>query len=125
MEKKDVQERLKSLGYECKNADSFMLEFAMQAAKQHICNTANIPEVPEELSTQAVDMAAGEFLYGARMAGALAGEEAEQIIKSIKEGDTSVEYAEDMTPSGRLDACINHMRFGREQEIYAFRRMTW
>lgn len=125
MEKKDVQERLKALGYEVKNTDSFMLEFAIQAAKQHICNTANIPEVPEELSTLAVDMAAGEFLYGVRMTGALGGKEIEQIVRSIKEGDTNVEYAEDMTPSQRIDAYINHMRFGREQEIYAFRRMTW
>ena len=125
MEKKDVQERLKSLGYECKNTDDYMLGFAMQAAKQHICNIANIRDVPEELSTLAVDMAAGEFLCAARTAGTLAGEEIEQIERSIKEGDTSVEYAEDMTPSQRIDAYINHMRFGREQEIYAFRRMTW
>jgi len=129
----DVQsviQRLASLGYTVKEADTASLTFCVGKVESTIKNEINWSYVPEGLVHIAVDMACGEFLNG-KMTFApddLSGFDLDAAVKEIKTGDTDTVFAigeGSKTPEQRLTAFISYLlSYGRD-EFNSFRRLRW
>ena len=123
----DVTKRLASFGYEVVEADAWMIGFIIQKVENHIKNQCNTSTIPERLHEIAVDMVVGEFLFGKKSIGQLAGFDLDAAIKSIQEGDTNVTFAlgeGSKTPEGRLDALIGFLKRG-EADFASYRCIKW
>lgn len=125
-----VTQRLASLGYTVKEADTASLTFCVGKVESTIKNETNWSYVPEGLVHIAVDMACGEFLNG-KMTFApddLSGFDLDAAVKEIKTGDTNTVFAigeGSKTPEQRLTAFISYLlSYGRD-EFNSFRRLRW
>lgn len=125
----DVVERLTTLGYNLNNGDTVTLQLAVSGVEQYIKNFCNITDIPSELYTVAVDMAAGTLLRTKQSIGIDVCENLDfdsENIKSITEGDVSITYNSDNSNSATskykalLDGLCN-----RENELLAFRKLRW
>ena len=69
-----------------------------------------------------------QFLYYKKNSGSLEGFNYDAVIKSIKEGDTTLTYAvgqgED-TPENRFDAFVKKLELGYDKWITPHRRIRW
>lgn len=108
----ELRERLLDLGYETAENEEEMLERAIKRAEQTVMNTCNTETVPEELFFAALDMAAGEYLLAAERGGE------ERGVKSVTEGDVSVEFGDE----GSL---IDELLSAGREEMLSFRRIKW
>lgn len=123
-----VIERLQSAGYTPTDADDWLLDFAIEKARQWVLIGCNLDEIPEGLLPIAIDRAAGEFLLTKKVSGQMEGIDLQAPAKQIKEGDTSVTFAVGegaLTPEQRLDALIAHLMRGDASQFSAFRRFRW
>lgn len=126
----DVIQRLASFGYEVTDADNWILNFIIQKVENHIKNTCNILEIPDELYQIAVDMVCGNFLYEKKAVNpdSLTGFDLDAAVKQIQEGDTNVTFAigeGSSTPEARLDAFISYLSSYGEKDLISFRCMKW
>ena len=119
-----VKERLKALGYKEESEADVSLTFLIAKIESHIKNYCNIEEIPEGLEHIAVDRVVGEFLANMKAAGKLEGFNAEQAVKQISEGDTSVTFAVGDATSA-IDALISHMTDTGEPDLIKYRRFAW
>lgn len=127
---KTVIERLKLIGYEVKESDTFSLTFCVEKVTNTIKNETNLSEVPDGLSNIAVDMVVGEFLFAKKTLSPddLAGLDLTSAVKEIKEGDTTVSFVTGegtMTPEQRLTTYINYLLTYGRTEFSAYRRLKW
>ena len=122
-----VVKRLKDLGYTTTDDDS-MLEFELQKTLNYVMNYCNITEIPEILDYRIIDRVCAYFLYNKKNSGSLEGFDYDVVIKSIKEGDTTITYAvgqgED-TPENRFDAFVKSLERGFDKWITPHRRLRW
>lgn len=125
----DVVERLVTLGYNLNEGDVVTLQFAINGTEQYIKDFCNIADIPQELYSVAVDMAAGTLLKTKRAIGINVCENIDfenDSITSIKEGDVSITYNNDNRNSATakyntlLDRLCN-----RDDELIAFRKVRW
>lgn len=129
IDRKDVVERLNTLGYNLNEGDIVTLQFAINGTEQYIKNFCNISEIPKELYYVAVDMAAGTLLKTKQGIGisTLEGIDLESDnIKSITEGDVSVTYNSDSSNSAtaRYNALLDKL-CNRKDELIPFRKLRW
>lgn len=127
---KTVIERLKLIGYEVKESDTFSLTFCVEKVTNTIKNETNLSEVPDGLSNIAVDMVVGKFLFAKKTLSPddLAGLDLTSAVKEIKEGDTTVSFVTGegtMTPEQRLTTYINYLLTYGRTEFSAYRRLKW
>lgn len=125
----DVVERLSTLGYNLNNGDTDSLNYAITSTENYIKNFCNIADIPLELYTVAVDMAAGNILRTKWDTGinVCDGVDFEgDNIKSIAEGDVSITYNSDnsVSASAKYDALLDRL-CNRDNELLAFRRVRW
>lgn len=123
-----VVKRLKDLGYTTTTDDDSMLEFELQKTLNYVMNYCNITEIPEILDYRIIDRVCAYFLYNKKNSGSLEGFDYDVVIKSIKEGDTTITYAvgqgED-TPENRFDAFVKSLERGFDKWITPHRRLRW
>ena len=126
--KDDVIERLKQLGYTAVDADNDQIDFELNKTLNYVMNHCNITIIPEILYPRIVDRVCSDFLYYKKNSGSLDGFNYDSVIKSIKEGDTTVTYAvgqgED-TPENRFDAFVKSLERGFDKWITPHRRLRW
>lgn len=125
-----AKERIESFGYEFKNSDKVILDFAIQKVENTIKNECNVNEIPEGLFNIAVDMAAGEFLLSKKTFAPedLSGFDLSYAVKQIQTGDTNTVFAVgdgSLTDEQRLDAFINHLLTYGRKEFLCYRKLRW
>ena len=120
----EVAQRLTSFAYIVTPEDSIDLAFAVERATLAILNDCNIAELPERLKPTAIDMAAGLFLYARKQSGKLNIEGLNlEAIKSVAEGDTTVNFTESDTQAQRFDKLLSSML--HPTGLARFRRLVW
>lgn len=125
-----AKERIESFGYEFKNSDKAILDFAIQKVENTIKNECNVNEIPEGLINIAVDMAAGEFLLSKKTFAPedLAGFDLSYAVKQIQTGDTNTVFSVgdgSLTDEQRLDAFINYLLTYGRKEFLCYRKLRW
>lgn len=123
-----VVDRLAQLGYKVVEDDYATIDFELEKTISYVYNYCNITTIPEILDRRIVDRICGYFLYYKKNSGSLAGFNYDDVIKSIKEGDTTITYAvgqgED-TPENRFDAFVKSLERGFDKWLTPHRRLRW
>jgi hypothetical protein len=120
--------RLRQLGYTVTDSDYDQIDFELQKTLNYVMNHCNITVIPDVLDPRIIDRVCGDFLYYKKNSGSLKGFNYDAVIKSIKEGDTTLTYAvgqgED-TPENRFDAFVKSLDRGFDKWITPWRRLRW
>ena len=123
-----VVKRLKQLGYTATTDDWEQIEFELLTVLNYVKNYCNITNIPEILDPRIIDRVCSYFLYYKKNSGSLEGFNYDTVIKSIKEGDTTLTYAvgqgED-TPENRFDAFVKTLERGFDKWLTPHRCVRW
>ena len=123
-----VIDRLKQLGYATTDEDFDTVEFELNKILNYVMNYCNITEIPDILDPRIIDRVCSDFLYYKKNSVSLAGFNYDAVIKQIKEGDTTIQYAvgqgED-TAENRFDAFVRQLERGFDKWITPHRRLRW
>lgn len=124
----NVIDRLKQLGYVATESDYEAIDFELNEVINYTLNYCNITEIPEIVEPRLINKVCSYFLYYKKNSGSLEGFNYDAVIKSIKEGDTTVNYAvgqgED-TPENRFDAFVKKLELSYDKWITPHRRLRW
>lgn len=126
-----ILNRLLSLGYKPSEADSWMITFCIQKVENHIKNSCNISEIPDELKEIEIDRICGEFLFSKKQSGQLNAEngfDVEMAIKQVQAGDTNVTFAVgegSETLETKLNALISYLLNYGEGDFICYRQIKW
>lgn len=107
-------------GYEITAEDEALLQYLYDAEVQHVLNGCNQASLPLELTTMVEMVTAGKFLSINRAK--VLGDEALDVVKSIKLGDTTVELGGN-SAEARLNSLISVLT--KERDLSCFRRLRW
>lgn len=125
---KDVKDRLIQLGYVATESDDAQISFELSETVNYVKNYCNIDEIPPIVNLRLIDRVCADFLYYKKNSGSLEGFNYDAVIKSIKEGDTQIQYAvgqgED-TPENRFDSFVKQLERGFDKWITPHRRLRW
>ena len=123
-----IVDRLAQLGYVASAADYESIDFELSEAVNYTLNYCNITKVPEIVEPRLINRVCSSFLYYKKNSGSLEGFNYDAVIKSIKEGDTTLTYAvgqgED-TPENRFDAFVKKLELGYDKWLTPHRRLRW
>lgn len=126
--RENIIERLGQLGYTATEEDYFSIDFEMQKTVNYVKNHCNITVIPDILDPRIIDRICGDFLFYKKNSGSLNGFDYDAVIKSVKEGDTTISYAvgqgED-TPENRFDSFVKSLERGFDKWITPHRRLRW
>lgn len=124
----NVIKRLEQLGYNATESDFSQIDYELELTLNYVKNYCNITTIPEILDLRIIDKVCGSFLYYKKNSGSLEGFNYDAVIKSIKEGDTTLTYAvgqgED-TPENRFDSFVKSLERGFDKWITPHRRLRW
>lgn len=129
LDRKSVIDRLDQLGYVASESDYAQIDFELTKLVNYVINNfTRTPEIPELLHPRIIDRICADFLYFKKNSGSLKGFNYDVVIKSIKEGDTQIQYAvgqgED-TPENRFDAFVKQLERGFDKVLTPHRRLLW
>jgi hypothetical protein len=128
VEREQVIARLNQLGYTADEDDFEQIDFELTKFINYTLNYCNIASIPEIVEPRLIDRVCSEFLSYKKNSGSLEGFNYDAVIKSIKEGDTTIHYAvgqgED-TPENRFDSFVKHLERGFDKWITPHRRLRW
>lgn len=128
VDRESVVKRLAHFGYNATELDYGQIEFELTKTLNYVKNYCNITEIPEILDPRIIDRVCSDILYYKKNAGLLEGFDYDAVIKTIKEGDTSLTYAvgqgED-TPESRFDSFVKQLERGFDKWITPHRRLRW
>lgn len=120
--------RLKQLGYTATESDNEQIDYELQKITNYVMNYCNITTIPEIIDPRIIDRVCSDFLFFKKNSGSLDGFNYDAVIKSIKEGDTTITYAvgqgED-TPENRFDSFVRTLERGFDKWITPHRRLRW
>ena len=123
-----VVARLRQLGYKVTENDYDQIDFELEKTTNYVLNFCNITTIPEILEIRIIDRVCGDFLFYKKNSGSLDGFNYDAVIKSIKEGDTTITYSvgqgED-TPENRFDAFVKSLDRGFDKWCVPHRRLRW
>ena len=126
--RQNVIDRLKQLGYNYTETDNEQIDYELEMTLNYVKNYCNITEIPEILDKRITDRVCAYFLFYKKNSGSLDGFNYDAVIKSIKEGDTTLTYAvgqgED-TPENRFDSFVKYLERGFDKWITPHRRLRW
>ena len=129
--REQVVKRLGQLGYVATAEDNDQIDFEMEKIINYVLNYCNIPneeDIPKILDVRIIDRICHEFLFYKKNAGELKNFNYDAVIKQIKEGDTTIQYAvgqgED-TPENRFDSFVKQLKQGFDKWITPHRRLRW
>lgn len=123
-----VVERLAQLGYTAVDGDEEQIDFELNKILNYTMNYCNITKIPDILDYRIIDRVCSEFLNYKKNSGSLEGFNYDAVIKSIKEGDTTITYAvgqgED-TVENRFDSFVKSLERGFDKWLTPHRRLRW
>ena len=126
--REQVVKRLGQLGYVATVEDYEHIDFELNKIINYTKNYCNIEEIPEILDVRMIDKICYEFLFYKKNAGQLKNFNYDAVIRQIKEGDTTIQYAvgqgED-TPENRFDSFVKQLERGYDKWITPHRRLRW
>jgi hypothetical protein len=126
--RESVINRLNHLGYVATEPDYDHIDYEIVKTTNYVLYYCNITTIPDILDLRIIDRVCADFLYYKKNSGSLKGFNYDAVIKSIKEGDTQVQYAvgqgED-TPENRFDAFVKSLERGFDKWITPYRRLRW
>lgn len=126
-----ILQRLMSFGYTPSKKDSWMITFCMQKVENHIKNSCNISEIPDELKEIEIERICGEFLFSKKQTGQLNAEngfDVEMAIKQVQAGDTNVTFVVgegSETLETKLNALISYLMNYGEGDFICYRQIKW
>lgn len=127
----EILKRLISFGYTPNENDSWIITFCMQKVENHIKNSFNISEIPNELKEVEIDRICGEFLFSKKQTGQLNAEngfDLETAIKQVQTGDTNVTFAVgegSETLETKLNTLISYLLNYGESDFICYRQIKW
>lgn len=128
----EIVMRLKFFKYTVKDEDVEIIEYLMEKVLNSINNITNQEYTQETIPTGLVelyiDKVVGEFLMLKKTTGELVGIDLSSVSKSMSVGKIKVEYAIDSqysNPDKIFIDRINYLIYGRDNELYKYRRMRW
>ena len=127
----EILKRLISFGYIPNENDSWIITFCMQKVENHIKNSCNISEIPNELKEVEIDRICGEFLFSKKQTGQLNAEngfDLEMAIKQVQAGDTNVTFAVgegSETLETKLNTLISYLLNYGESDFICYRQIKW
>ena len=129
VDRQKVISRLKQLGYIATPDDDAHIDFESTKIHNYVVNNfTRVDDIPEILEPRIIDRICSEFLYYKKNSGSLEGFNYDAVIKSIKEGDSTITYAvgqgED-TPENRFDAFVKSLERGFDKWCTPHRRLKW
>lgn len=120
--------RLAQLGYVADLEDHVAIEFELNETLSYARNFCNREDLPDILDYRIVNRVCANFLFYKKNSGSLYGFDYDAVIKSIREGDTTVTFAvgqgED-TPENRFDAFVKSLERGFDKWLTPHRRLRW
>lgn len=123
-----VQLRLQLLKFEITADDMAIIDFLIQKALNNINNFTNQNYAEETFPLPLYDIWAdkviGEYLKLKNTIGELPESFETLAVSQIKEGDTTVSFAETSTDK-KIDNMINILLYGRDKELLRYRRLVW
>jgi hypothetical protein len=126
--REQVISRLEMLGYTATVGDNNHIDFEMTKTINYVMNYCNITDIPEILDPRIIDRICADFLFYKKNSGSLEGFNYDAVIKSIKEGDTTIQYAvgqgED-TAENRFDTFVKQLERGFDKWITPHRKLRW
>lgn len=126
--REQIIDRLNQLGYEAQDVDINRIDFELHKTLNYVINNFTRNEVPEILDPRIIDKVCGDFLFYKKNSGSLEGFNYDLVIKQIKEGDTTIQYAvgqgED-TPENRFDSFVKSLDRGFDKWCTPHRRLVW
>ena len=126
-----IKKRLIELGYiDISENDEWVLsDFLMPKVKNHILNNTNQTSIPKGLQKLACDRVCGEFLLAKKNSGqfAIDGSKVAKEFESITEGKFTLKYSTNNSQSNdsKLDALIDYLIHGNEEELLCYRKIKW
>lgn len=127
----DITTRLAQLGYETQSTDLSYVQFELDLILDYVvnyCNFTSVEDIPTILDKRIIDRVCSEFLYKKKNAGQLEGFDYSAFIKTIKEGDTQIQFgskSDSDTPESRFDDLVNYLQRGFDKWISLHRRLRW
>ena len=126
--RENIISRLKQLGYTATELDWEQIDFELEKTINYVENYCNITSIPIVLNNRIVDKVCSEFLYYKKNSSQLEGFNYDAVIKQIKEGDTTVQYAigqDGDTPESRFDSFVKQLERGFDKWCTPHRRLRW
>ena len=124
----EVIDRLAMLGYTASEEDYPAIDYELNSVTNYTLNHCNISEIPEIVKPKLIDKVCSQFLYFKKNSGSLKDFNYDNVIKSIKEGDTTITYSvgqgED-TPENRFDAFVKKLEQSYDKWIAPHRSLRW
>ena len=126
-----ILKRLISFGYTPNENDSWIITFFILKVENHIKNSCNISEIPNELKEVEIDRICGEFLFSKKQTGQLNAEngfDLEMAIKQVQAGDTNVTFAVgegSETLETKLNTLISYLLNYGESDFICYRQIKW
>ena len=133
-----IYERLISLGYATEHevgeggtiyrptpTDLMLITLISDKVTSKIKSDCNSDTVPTEIESLVVDNIVGEFLLNKKTMGTLVIDDMDltDAVKSITEGDTTIQFAEGSSQSEMLDMLIKYLL--RPIDLSDYRRIRW
>lgn len=125
MDLEKIKLRLKSLGYEVVEGDEVALEFAMDDTEKYIKHYCNIDIIPDCLDTVFIDIACGRFLQAKKSTGQLTSMQVEQVVKEIRDGDTTVQFATGKDSETIFNTFVDKLINGHDVSLIRHRQLCW
>lgn len=124
-----VKTRLEQLGHVVNDSELPAIEFELQLILDYVvnhCNFVSVDDIPKILDKRIIDRVCAEYLLKQKNSGNLTNFNYETAIKTIKEGDTQIQFdGEGLTPEGRFDKLCDYMQRGFDKWISPHRRIKW
>lgn len=127
----DVTNRLSQLGYEVQPSELSYVQFELDLILDYVVNYCNFPsvnDIPEILDRRIIDRVCSEYLYKKKNSGQLEGFDYSNLVKTIKEGDTQIQFgtsSDGETPESRFDNLVDYLQRGFDKWISLHRRLRW
>jgi hypothetical protein len=125
--KEDIKNRLEFFGYTLLDSDSLALGFTIDKVENKIKNECSITEIPDGLYQVEIDRICGEFLFAKKQSGQLTEYDFEVEEKSIRIGDTTVDFATNlnMSPEANFERLLKMLMSAGESEFVSYRKLRW
>lgn len=127
----DVITRLGQLGHEVPAGENSAVQFELDWVLDYTvnyCNFSSRDEIPTLLDKRIIDRVCGEYLFKQQKAGNLEGFDYSAFVKTIKEGDTQIQFAgsaDGETPESRFIDLCNRLERGFDKWLTKWRRLKW
>lgn len=127
----DVKKRLKMFKYDVSNFQenidniNYISEMVLDSINNITNQNYDLDTLPKALKYLYIDKIVGSFLNHNRICGGLSEFDFSPLEKSIQEGDTKIEFNNSKSPEELFDLAVAYLMYGRDKELYRFRRIQW